>query len=154
MLSMRLLLLSPMDLAAPASAAGASLSPACSMAGALTRDGGDCACLEGWRGARCSILDLEPAASVEQLKAWAPKGRTAWGRTVVADPSGKGYHMVVAVMEGALGLVAGWTRNSTVEHLFSPASPAGPFAPLGPNPMRLAEAHNPSIAYDPRHEQV
>ena len=70
------------------------------------------------------------------------------------DNSMKLSRRIQTVVEGALGLVAGWTRNSTVEHLFSPASPAGPFAPLGPNPMRLAEAHNPSIAYDPRHEQV
>ena len=53
------------------------------------------------------------------------------GGTVVPDPSGTGYHLFAAVMAGNLSLQAGWENSSTVEHLFSSGSPAGPFAPHG-----------------------
>jgi hypothetical protein len=134
--------------------AAAPLSPLCSMAG--SHDGARCACLEGWRGDRCSVLDLAPAVSADAIRAWAPAGRTSWGGTVLRDPSGKGpWHMFAAVMEGDLSLGEGWERNSTIEHLVSAAGPAGPFAPSpsGPNPVKPAEAHNPSAAYDPHTQQ-
>ena len=63
------LLLSP-DLSR-ADPVGARLSPRCSLAGTLDASG-RCACLEGWTGAQCSKLDLEPVASLEEIKAWAP----------------------------------------------------------------------------------
>jgi hypothetical protein len=47
--------------------AAAPLSPLCSMAG--SHDGARCACLEGWRGDRCSVLDLAPAVSADAIRA-------------------------------------------------------------------------------------
>jgi hypothetical protein len=61
--------------------------------------------------------------------------------------------MFAAVMEGNLSLEAGWTHNSTIEHLCSPSGPAGPFSPIGRNPIKGAEAHNPSAAWDPHTKQ-
>lgn len=131
----------------------AALSSLCSMAG--HHDNGQCTCLEGWRGDRCSVLDLVPVSSVAAIQAWAPRGRTSWGGTVLPDPSGKVWHMFAAVMDGNLSLSKGWEGNSTIEHLVSATGPAGPFAPSpgGPNPVKPAEAHNPSAAYDPHSKQ-
>ena len=94
------------------------LSPLCSMAG--HHDNGQCTCLEGWRGDRCSVLDLVPVPSVAAIQAWAPRGRASWGGTVLPDPSdGKVWHMFAAVMDGSLSLSKGWEGNSTIEHLVS-----------------------------------
>ena len=139
----------PMALLLRSQPHGGALSPLCSMAG--VHDGSRCACLEGWRSERCSVLDLEPAASVDAIQAWAPPGRTAWGGTVVKDPAGKGWHMFAAVMEGNLSLSQGWEAHSTVEHLHSASGPAGPFTPVAL--VKPAEAHNPSIAWDPHSKQ-
>ena len=144
------LLLSP-DLSR-ADPAGARLSPRCSLAGTLDASG-SCACLEGWTGQQCSKLDLEPAASLEEIKAWAPHGRSSWGGSVVPDPSGSGYHMFAAVMASNLSLSAAWVNHSTVEHLFSATSPSGPFVPRGDNPVKDQEAHNPSIARDEKNKR-
>ena len=73
-------------LLASTSAVASPLSERCTLLG-TERSDSSCACLEGWRGERCSILDLEPT-TLKAMKAWAPPNRTAWGGTVVADPSG------------------------------------------------------------------
>ena len=82
--------------------------------------------------------------------------RCSQGGTVLADPvAGNGWHMFAAVMEGNPTLAQGWETNSTIEHLHSAAGPAGPFLPAakGPNPVKAAEAHNPSTAWDPHSQQ-
>lgn len=70
---------------------------------------------------------------------------------MVKDPGGGGWHMFAAVMERNLSLSQGWEAHSTIEHLHSAHSPAGPFTALGM--VKTAEAHNPSVAYDPHSKQ-
>jgi hypothetical protein len=151
---LKLLIIATASTPAAAATSGSTLlSAACSLAG-YERDAGGCTCLEGWTGARCAQLDLEPAASLQEIQAWAPAGRASWGGTVVSDPTGAGFHLFAAVMADNLSLAAGWETHSTVEHLVSASSPAGPFAPCGTsNPVKNAEAHNPSIAYDAKNQQ-
>ena len=92
----------------------------------------------GVDGQRVLAADLEPVGSLDEIQAWAPPGRSSWGGTVVPDPSGNGYHLFAAVMAGNLSLSAGWENHSTVEHLFSASSPAGPFTPHGSsNPVKV-----------------
>ena len=61
--------------------------------------------------------------------------------------------MFAAVMAGNMTLGAGWEFNSTIEHLHSATDPRGPFEPIGSNPVKAREAHNPSIAWDPYNKQ-
>eukprot|EP01052_Picozoa_sp_SAG31_P044579 SAG31_NODE_7827_length_1588_cov_1.549362_2_plen_300_part_01 len=138
------------------------LSLSCSLSGTLDVSTGRCRCMEGWRGPVCSTLDLVPISSstaIEEVVAWAPNGRNSWGGSVVRDRSAtpqvsKPYHMFAAVMQNNLSLAAGWEANSTIEHLVA-ASPAGPFEPATPvDPIvKPHEAHNPSVAWDPKTEQ-
>ena len=72
------------------------LSPRCSMAGTLQSDGISCSCLEGWRGSRCSVLDLEPAESLEALRAWAPTGFVCFFQTTLLTLSHVLLHAIIA----------------------------------------------------------
>jgi len=153
----RILLAASVMLLAGLSASTPLLSEKCSLAGTYDAASSTCTCLEAWRGDKCSILDLEPAHSAESIVAWSPAGRNSWGGSVVEH--GGGYHMFAAVMAGTMSLDAGWTANSTIEHLFS-TSPQGPFTPYTPlngsssyNPIKVREAHNPSMGYDAKNKR-
>ena len=121
-----------------------SLSYECHLAGEAIE--GTCRCIKGWKGPTCGQLDVLPSPSVEALQAFKSE-QSSWGGSVIADPSASGlWHMFVAVMPPGATVDSGWVRNSTIVHATS-WSPQGPFSKV--STVREAEAHNPSVSYDP-----
>ncbi len=74
-------------------------------------------CLRQWGGAQCNVLMFQPV-TFPQGYGMTPNV-TSWGGNVIADPSGKLFHLFVAEMVEDCPL-QNWQSNSQCTHATSP----------------------------------
>ena len=127
--------------AAAAAAGGCSSDLDCHLNGKC--QAGACACKSWWRGERCTLLNFEPAARIEQ--GIHQEGVSTWGGSVVRSESDGLYHAHAAEMLAGCG-ISSWTHNSQSVH-FTATSPLGPYTRKDVTQPRFS--HNPSATVLP-----
>ena len=104
---------------------------------------GACSCKPWWKGERCSLLNFEPAASVEQ--GIYQEGVSTWGGSVVKSETDGLYHAHAAEMLAGCG-ISSLTHNSQSVH-FTASDPLGPYTRQAVTQPRFS--HNPSATVLP-----
>lgn len=128
----------PLRLTALAAACAAAAAYTCADDDGCERLGscvdGACQCRRGFTGPSCGLLDLAPALSQGPALQWpadavnAAQFASAWGFSVVHDPSDGLWHAAATVACGGNGVVADGGGNSWIAHLTSSAGPNGPWS--------------------------
>eukprot|EP01043_Picozoa_sp_COSAG02_P075543 COSAG02_NODE_15626_length_1154_cov_1.003791_1_plen_140_part_01 len=96
-----------------------------------------------WTGEYCSLLNFEPAASVQQ-GIYEP-GVSTWGGSVIKSEVDGLYHAHAAEMLEGCG-ISSWTHNSQSVH-FTAEDPLGPYTRKAVAQPRCS--HNPSATVLP-----
>jgi hypothetical protein len=107
-------------------AARACVSPQdCSGAGSCVA--GSCACLPGFVGASCSMLNNATILRVDS--GFRLPNTSVWGSQVVLGDDGL-YHMVASVFPGEFDFYKIWLYRAQIVHATAP-TPFGPFTQRG-----------------------
>ena len=136
-----LLLLLPLTLASAEPQGGCGSDHDCHLNGRCTA--GACVCKPWWRGDRCTLLNFQRAASLQQ--GIFQREVSTWGASVIFSDKDNLYHGHAAEMLAGCGISA-WTHNSQSVHYTSP-TPLGPFTRQGVTQSRFS--HNPSATVLP-----
>ena len=97
----------------------------CEYLGTCTPSSHQCQCHQGFTGPSCGTLDLAPTSvDIDALPLWPNRdvllNNSAWGFTIVHDPSDNLYHAFVTVACGSMGVVGDGGGDSWIAHVSSP----------------------------------